>query len=288
MSGSWASPGHADMDTARGQEATPLVIDGVIYVTTAWSKVKAYDARTGALTWAYDPASAGRNRRSMPAAMWSTAASRCYGRPALLATLDGRSGGARPGDGAVAWSTVPSCPITKPYTITGAPRVIDGKVIIGNRRRGIRRARLCSPPMTRPMARSCGASTPCPAIRLKRVRERRACASARATWNGELVGTGRRRHRVGCDHLRSGRPTWSVRHRQCRTVEPSRQWPQPAGGRSRATISTPPHIVALHADHRRICLAFPDKPRTRRWDFDRHAAHHARRYRRSTGPSGRW
>ncbi|MCX7676852.1 MAG: PQQ-dependent dehydrogenase, methanol/ethanol family, partial [Alteraurantiacibacter sp.] len=46
---------YADLDTARGQEATPLVIDGKLYVSTAWSKVKAYDARTGALLWEYDP-----------------------------------------------------------------------------------------------------------------------------------------------------------------------------------------------------------------------------------------
>ena len=39
---------YADLDTNRGQESTPLVIDGVIYITTAWSKVKAYDATTGA------------------------------------------------------------------------------------------------------------------------------------------------------------------------------------------------------------------------------------------------
>ena len=31
---------YADMDTNRGQEATPLMVDGVIYVSTAWSKVK--------------------------------------------------------------------------------------------------------------------------------------------------------------------------------------------------------------------------------------------------------
>jgi glucose dehydrogenase len=37
----------ADLDTRRGQEATPLVADGVLYVSTAWSKVKAYDAATG-------------------------------------------------------------------------------------------------------------------------------------------------------------------------------------------------------------------------------------------------
>src|SRR5260221_10134602 len=32
----------ADLDTDRGQEATPLVIDGVLYTSTAWSLVKAY------------------------------------------------------------------------------------------------------------------------------------------------------------------------------------------------------------------------------------------------------
>src|SRR5215469_15477202 len=45
----------ADLDTDRGQEATPLVVDGVMYVSTAWSKVKAYDAASGKLLWAYDP-----------------------------------------------------------------------------------------------------------------------------------------------------------------------------------------------------------------------------------------
>src|SRR5690606_13648143 len=46
---------YADLDTNRGQEATPLMVDGVIYVSTAWSKVKAYDAVTGELLWDYDP-----------------------------------------------------------------------------------------------------------------------------------------------------------------------------------------------------------------------------------------
>jgi quinohemoprotein ethanol dehydrogenase len=47
---------YADLDTNRGQEATPLVIDGVLYVSTAWSMVKAYNAKTGTLLWSYDPA----------------------------------------------------------------------------------------------------------------------------------------------------------------------------------------------------------------------------------------
>jgi len=46
---------YADLDTSRGQEATPLVVDGKLYVSTAWSMVKAYDAATGKPLWAYDP-----------------------------------------------------------------------------------------------------------------------------------------------------------------------------------------------------------------------------------------
>jgi quinohemoprotein ethanol dehydrogenase len=45
----------ADFDTRRGQESTPIEVDGVIYVTTAWSKLYAYDAKTGKPLWAYDP-----------------------------------------------------------------------------------------------------------------------------------------------------------------------------------------------------------------------------------------
>ncbi|MDH5345769.1 MAG: PQQ-binding-like beta-propeller repeat protein, partial [Gammaproteobacteria bacterium] len=46
---------YFDLDTDRGQEATPIVVDGVMYVSTAWSKVKALDAKTGSLLWEYDP-----------------------------------------------------------------------------------------------------------------------------------------------------------------------------------------------------------------------------------------
>ena len=46
---------YADIDTERGQESTPVVVDGVMYLTTAWSMLKAYDIKTGALLWAYDP-----------------------------------------------------------------------------------------------------------------------------------------------------------------------------------------------------------------------------------------
>jgi glucose dehydrogenase len=46
---------HFDFGTKRGLEATPLVIDGVMYVTGNWSVVYAVDARTGKQLWTYDP-----------------------------------------------------------------------------------------------------------------------------------------------------------------------------------------------------------------------------------------
>ena len=120
----------ADMDTARGQEATPLVIDGVIYVTTAWSKVKAFDARTGAALWQYDPQVPG-DRAVMACCDVVNRGLAAWGDKLFLGTLDGRLIALDRATGAVAWSTV-TVDQSKPYTITGAPRVIDGRVIIGN------------------------------------------------------------------------------------------------------------------------------------------------------------
>ena len=53
-----------ELDTSRGQEATPLVVDGVMYVTTAWSKVMALDAATGKVLWRYDPQPIGSQGRA--------------------------------------------------------------------------------------------------------------------------------------------------------------------------------------------------------------------------------
>ena len=44
-----------DLYTRRGVESTPLMIDGVLYVTGSWSMVYALDARSGELKWFYDP-----------------------------------------------------------------------------------------------------------------------------------------------------------------------------------------------------------------------------------------
>ncbi len=120
----------ADLDTARGQEATPLVIDGKIFITTAWSKVKAFDAATGAPLWDYDPQVPGEAAVKACCDVVNRGLA-AWGDKLFFGTLDGRLIALDRNTGQVAWSKV-TVDQSQPYTITGAPRVIDGKVIIGN------------------------------------------------------------------------------------------------------------------------------------------------------------
>ncbi|OYW47262.1 MAG: PQQ-dependent dehydrogenase, methanol/ethanol family [Sphingomonadales bacterium 32-68-7] len=120
----------ADLDTARGQEGTPLVIDGKIYITTAWSKVKAYDAASGAPLWQYDPKVPGETGPKACCDVVNRGLA-AWGDKLYLGTLDGRLVALDRATGKQAWSVV-TVDQAQSYTITGAPRVIDGKVIIGN------------------------------------------------------------------------------------------------------------------------------------------------------------
>jgi alcohol dehydrogenase (cytochrome c)/quinohemoprotein ethanol dehydrogenase len=121
---------YTDLDTARGQEGTPLVIDGTIYITTAWSEVKAYDAVSGKLRWEYDP----KVPRETGVKLCCDVVNRglaAWGDHLFLGALDGRLIALDRSTGKVVWSKLTVDP-SKPYAITGAPRVIDGRVIIGN------------------------------------------------------------------------------------------------------------------------------------------------------------
>ena len=44
-----------DLNSVYAQEATPIVVDGTLFVSTAFSIVHAYDAVTGERKWTYDP-----------------------------------------------------------------------------------------------------------------------------------------------------------------------------------------------------------------------------------------
>ena len=119
-----------EFDTDRGQEATPIVVDGVLYTTTAWSKVYAFDARSGALKWSYDPKVAGEKAFDACCDVVNRGVA-VWGGKVYVGALDGRLIALDAATGAEVWS-VQTTDTAKPYTITGAPRIIRGKVLIGN------------------------------------------------------------------------------------------------------------------------------------------------------------
>jgi PQQ-dependent dehydrogenase (methanol/ethanol family) len=121
---------YFEFGTRRGLEATPLVVDGMMFTTGAWSRVYALDARDGSLLWEYDPqvppewaVHACCDVVNRGVAIWQGSI--------FVGTLDGRLISLDALSGRVKW-TVYTTPRDKPYTITGAPRVVNGKVLIGN------------------------------------------------------------------------------------------------------------------------------------------------------------
>lgn len=119
-----------DMRTPRGVEATPIVVDGVMYVTGAWSIVYALDAKTGKELWVYDPLVARKtvikaccDAVNRGVAIWQD--------KVYVGTLDGRLVALNIKDGSVVWEKLTVDP-QQAYVITGAPRVAKGMVFIGN------------------------------------------------------------------------------------------------------------------------------------------------------------
>ncbi len=121
---------YDDLETFRGVQASPLVIDGILYNESIYNVVTAYDGKTGAKLWTYDPrvgpewarlACCGPSSRGIAA--WE---GKLY-----VAALDGRLIAIDAKDGRELWS-VRTFPEGQEYSITGAPRVYDGKVVIGN------------------------------------------------------------------------------------------------------------------------------------------------------------
>jgi quinohemoprotein ethanol dehydrogenase len=122
---------EADLESPRfGIEASPIVVGGTMYVSSSWGRVFAYDARTGERLWAFDPEVNGawlRNGCCKPVnrgvAYWNG--------KILVGAFDGRLFALDAKSGAKIWEA--DTTERKPYyTITGAPRVVNGKVIIGN------------------------------------------------------------------------------------------------------------------------------------------------------------
>lgn len=113
-------------------QGTPLVVDGVMYVTNGWSVVYALDATSGAEIWRYDPQV---DRSYVRLACCGPAHNRgvaAYQGKIYVATFDGRLIAIDAQDGSLHWDVDTYHPSALGrFNITGAPRVAQGKVFIG-------------------------------------------------------------------------------------------------------------------------------------------------------------
>jgi quinohemoprotein ethanol dehydrogenase len=122
---------YRDMQTTRALEATPIVVDGIMYVSSTWSRVYALDAATGREIWAYDPEVPRAWARRACCDVVNRGVAVYQGR-VYVGTLDGRLVALDAATGRPVWEVDTLIDHERFYTITGAPRVARGKVFIGN------------------------------------------------------------------------------------------------------------------------------------------------------------
>lgn len=120
-----------NLESTRGVEATPVVVDGIMYVSASWSVVHAIDTRTGNRIWTYDPQidrSTGFKGCcdvvNRGVALWKG--------KVFVGAWDGRLIALDAATGKEVWHKNTFEGQKGSLTITGAPRVFKGKVIIGN------------------------------------------------------------------------------------------------------------------------------------------------------------
>jgi alcohol dehydrogenase (cytochrome c)/quinohemoprotein ethanol dehydrogenase len=124
----------ADYDTNLDQNGTPLYVDGVIYVSTAWNKVYAFDAKSGKQLWQYNAKVPGEWLRNVCCGNVSRGIAAFNGK-IYMGTLDARLIAIDAKTGKEAWvaDTIQgdhADPLNR-FSITMAPRIANGKVYIG-------------------------------------------------------------------------------------------------------------------------------------------------------------
>jgi quinohemoprotein ethanol dehydrogenase len=119
-----------ELDSTRGIQATPLVVDGIMYFTGPWSVVYAVDARTGSKLWTFDPEIPRAKAIDLCCGVVNRGVA-LYKGAVFVGTLDGRLISIDAATGDPNWSVM-TVPEGGNYSITGAPRIANGKVLIGN------------------------------------------------------------------------------------------------------------------------------------------------------------
>ncbi len=120
-----------NLESTRGVEATPLVVDGVMYVSASWSVVHAIDVRTGKRLWVFDP-QVPREYGQRGCCDVVNRGVALYRGKVYVGSFDGRLIAIDAATGTKVWEQDTIVDHDHYYTITGAPRVIKGNVVIGN------------------------------------------------------------------------------------------------------------------------------------------------------------
>jgi quinohemoprotein ethanol dehydrogenase len=119
-----------DFELRGGVEATPLVAGGVMYTSGPWSVVHAIDVRTGERIWRHDPG-VPRIRGRLACCDVVNRGVAMYEGKIFVGTIDGRLVALDADTGEPVWEAL-TVNQDEPYSITGAPRVVQGLVVIGN------------------------------------------------------------------------------------------------------------------------------------------------------------
>ncbi len=122
---------YKDMGTNRALEATPIVVDGMMFFTSTWSRVYAVDAVTGEEKWSYDPQVPREWGRRACCDVVNRGVA-VYKGHVYFGSLDGRLISLNAQTGEKVWEVDTIIDRDRFYTVTGAPRVANDKVFIGN------------------------------------------------------------------------------------------------------------------------------------------------------------
>lgn len=120
-----------NLESIRGVEATPLVVDGIMYVTAPWSIVHAVDVRSGKRIWSFDP-QVSREKGYRGCCDVVNRGVALYKGKVFVGAYDGRLIALDAASGRKVWEKDTIIDSKMSYTITGAPRVFNGRVVIGN------------------------------------------------------------------------------------------------------------------------------------------------------------
>lgn len=119
------------VDVDRGLEATPVVADGVMYTTGAYSIVYAINAKTGELLWKYDPQVNRAKSGNACCDVVNRGVAIGHGK-VFVAAFDGRIVAINAKDGSKAWESDASDGSGRTLALTGAPLLIKNLVLVGS------------------------------------------------------------------------------------------------------------------------------------------------------------